>query len=279
MTATPIPRTSALTVFGDLDVTVLDELPPGRTPIETTWLPGEPALDVLTGDPWSLVRDQVAAGRQAYVVASLVEDNENLAAKSAEDALTSLDAGALNGLRLGLVHGKQKREEREATMDEFKNGNLDVLVSTTVIEVGVNVPNATVMVILDATRFGLAQLHQLRGRVGRGAHKSWCVLTGKAGSADAVKRMQALEESTDGFYLSEVDLSLRGTGSLFGARQSGQSDLRVADLERDLDLIVECRTEADLLLDGDPKLGRRPGLRMEIEGALGAEAREWLTKT
>ena len=279
MTATPIPRTAALTAFGDLAVSVLDTAPPGRTPIETTWLEGEPALDVLTGPPWSLVREQVEAGRQAYVVASLVEDNENLAAKSAEDALTSLDAGALNGLRLGLVHGKQKREEREETMAAFKRGDVQVLVSTTVIEVGVNVPNATVMVILDATRFGLAQLHQLRGRVGRGAHKSWCVLTGKAGSADAVKRMGALEESTDGFYLSEVDLSLRGAGSIFGARQSGQSDLRVADLERDADLIVLCRGESDLLLDGDPKLARRPGLRHEIEGALGDDARQWLTKS
>lgn len=278
MTATPIPRTAALTIWGDLSVSVLDELPPGRTPIKTSWLDGEPSLDVLTGPPWDLVRSEVEAGRQAYVVASLVEDNETIAAQSAEYAMEALTNGALNGLRLGLVHGKQKREDREATMREFKDGNLDVLVATTVIEVGVNVPNATVMVILDATRFGIAQLHQIRGRVGRGAHASHCILTGKAGSQDAVLRMQALVESTDGFYLSEVDLNLRGEGSVFGARQSGQSDLRVASLREDRDLLVVCRNAAEKFLDGDPKLLRRPGLRTEVKSEIGADAEEWLTR-
>lgn len=279
MTATPIPRTQALTAFGDLATSLLDELPPGRTPIVTRWLSHEPDMSDPNADPWMIVREQVGAGRQAYVVASLVEDNENLAAKSAQDALDSLTHGALFGLRLGMVHGKQKREEREEIMAAFKDGQIDVLVSTTVIEVGVNVPNATVMVILDATRFGLAQLHQLRGRVGRGQHASECILTGDAKSNDAVTRMQALCESTDGFYLSEVDLNLRGTGSIFGARQSGQSDLRVADLLRDGDLIREAREDVDLLMDGDERLARRPGLRHEVDSALSPDAREWLSRT
>ena len=279
MTATPIPRTSALTVFGDLTVSVLDQAPPGRIPIATTWIPGEPELDVITGSPWSEVRDEVEKGRQAYIVASLVEDNEKIAAASAEAAMESLQAGALTGLRLGLVHGKQPREEREETMQAFKRGELDVLVATTVIEVGVNVPNATVMVVLDATRFGIAQLHQIRGRVGRGQWASRCILTGKAGSSDAVTRMQALCESTDGFYLSEVDLDLRGEGSIFGSRQSGQTDLRVASLRDDKDLLVLARAEADKILDIDPKLARRPGLRNEVRSAIGQDAEEWLTRS
>lgn len=279
MTATPIPRTSALTVFGDLSMSILDELPPGRTPIATTWLQGEPELDVITGPPWDAVRSEVEAGRQAYIVASLVEDNEKIAAASAEAAMESLQAGALVGLRLGLVHGKQPREERETTMAAFKRGELDVLVATTVIEVGVNVPNATVMVILDATRFGISTLHQIRGRVGRGQHASRCILTGKAGSGDAVQRMQALVASTDGFYLSEVDLNLRGEGSIFGSRQSGQTDLRVASLKTDKDLLIVARNEADRLLDGDPKLLRRPGIRNEVMSSIGEDAQEWLTKS
>lgn len=279
MTATPIPRTASLVTFGDLNLSVLSELPPGRTPIETTWIPSEPALDVMVGPPWDLIRDEVEKGHQAYVVASLVEDNENLAAKSATDAFESLQHGALTGLRLGLVHGKMHRDERETTMRAFKDGDLDVLIATTVIEVGVNVPNATVMVVLDATRFGIAQLHQIRGRVGRGMNKSYCVLTGKSGSADGVIRMQALCDSTDGFYLSEVDLELRGAGSVFGARQSGQTDLRVADLKRDKDMVVLARKEASALLDGDPRLNRRPGLRAEVHSALGPDAAAWLDKS
>ena len=279
MTATPIPRTAALTVYGDLAVSVLDELPPGRTPIETTWVNHQPDMAVLHGDPWNTVREQVDQGRQAYVVASLVEDNEKIAAQSAETAMEELQAGALNGLRLGLVHGKQNREDREKIMTDFKNGDLDVLVATTVIEVGVNVPNATVMVVLNAPRFGIAQLHQIRGRVGRGKHASMCILTGEAKTSDAVERMEALVASTDGFYLSEVDLKLRGEGSLFGARQSGDNDLRVASLRDDRELIVTARAEADLILDKDPTLGRRAMLRNEVTSALGEGAEEWLAKT
>jgi ATP-dependent DNA helicase RecG len=280
MTATPIPRTSAMTVFGDLDISVLDELPPGRTPIETTWLNHAIALDGLGGQPWDLVRDQVDQGHQAYVVASLVEDNESetQAAQSATEAFDALGHGALHGLRLGLVHGKMKRDEREATMRSFKDGEIDVLIATTVIEVGVNVPNATVMVVLDPGRFGIAQLHQIRGRVGRGRAKSYCVLAGRAGSADGVIRMNALVNSTDGFYLSEVDLALRGTGSIFGTTQAGASDLRVADLQRDKDLIGLARNEVTTLLDGDPRLSRRPGLRTEMHTTLGPDAATWFDK-
>ena len=193
MTATPIPRTAALSTYGDLTISVLDELPPGRTPIATTWLQGEPELDVITGPPWDLVRAEVDKGRQAYVVASLVEDNEKIAAASAEAALESLQAGALVGLRMGLVHGKQPRDEREATMKAFKNHELDVLVATTVIEVGVNVP--------ERDRHGRAGRDPVRDRPVApdsrarrtgSARVVRCVLTGKAGSGDAVRRMQAL---------------------------------------------------------------------------------------
>ncbi|WP_432573323.1 ATP-dependent DNA helicase RecG [Kineococcus sp. SYSU DK005] len=279
MTATPIPRTAALTVFGDLSVTVLDELPPGRTPIATRWVPQDMSPADEHAEAWTLVREQVAQGRQAYVVASLVEDNEKLAAQAATSLFDELGAGALADLRLGLVHGKQDRAEREATMAAFKAGAVDVLVATTVIEVGVNVPNATVMVVVDAARFGIAQLHQIRGRVGRGAHASHCLLTGRASSADSVARLQALEASTDGFHLSEVDLDLRGGGSLFGNRQSGQSDLRVADLKADLPMVQTARAEADLLLDGDPTLARRPQLRAEVDSALGEDGAERLARS
>ncbi|NAZ77789.1 ATP-dependent DNA helicase RecG, partial [Kineococcus sp. T13] len=279
MTATPIPRTAALTVFGDLAVTVLDELPPGRTPIATRWIPEEMSPADEHAEAWDLIHEQVAQGRQAYVVASLVEDNEKLAAQAATSLFEELGAGALADLRLGLVHGKQDRAEREATMAAFKRGEVDVLVATTVIEVGVNVPNATVMVVVDAARFGIAQLHQIRGRVGRGRWASHCLLTGRASSADSVARLQALQESTDGFHLSEVDLDLRGGGSLFGNRQSGQSDLRVADLKADLPMVQTARAETDLLLDGDPTLARRPGLRAEVHNALGEDAAERLARS
>ncbi|NAZ87442.1 ATP-dependent DNA helicase RecG, partial [Kineococcus indalonis] len=279
MTATPIPRTAALTVFGDLSVTVLDELPPGRTPITTRWVPQDPAPEDEHAEAWTLVREQVAQGRQAYVVASLVEDNEKLAAQAATSLFEALGAGALADLRLGLVHGKQDRAQREGSMAAFKRGEIDVLVATTVIEVGVNVPNATVMVVVDAARFGIAQLHQIRGRVGRGRHASHCLLTGRASSADSVARLQALEASTDGFHLSEVDLDLRGGGSLFGNRQSGQSDLRVADLKADLPMVQTARAEADLLLDGDPVLARRPQLLAEVRNALGEDAAERLARS
>lgn len=279
MTATPIPRTASMTVFGDLDVSVLDELPPGRTPIATRWIDAEPDLSHGSSEPWPLIREQVAAGRQAYVVCPLVEESEKMQVASAVETFESLQGGALAGLKVGLVHGQQNADERSETMRAFRAGELDVLVATTVIEVGVNVPNATVMVILDAVRFGIAQLHQLRGRVGRGSHASYCVLVGRGKSTDSRSRMEALVESTDGFYLSEVDLALRGHGQIFGTAQSGESDLRVADLDRDKDLLVTAREHARELVATDPGLRRRPALRAEIISVLGDGAHEWLGKS
>ena len=279
MTATPIPRTAAMTVFGDLSIAILDELPPGRTPIVTSWIDQEPSLTSPLADPWPLIRSEVAKGRQAYVVCPLVEESEKMQAASAVETYEDLQYGALAGLRIGLVHGQQKQEERAETMAAFRDGELDVLVATTVIEVGVNVPNATAIVILDSSRFGIAQLHQLRGRVGRGKHASECVLVGRCVSSDSRARMQALCDSTDGFYLSEVDLDLRGHGSVFGTAQSGQSDLRVADLNEDRELLYAAREAAIAVLADDPALARRPALRSEILIVLGSEAQEWLSKS
>ncbi len=277
-TATPIPRTAAMTSFGDLDLSVLDELPPGRTPITTTW---EADTDVSRhayhSPPWALIHEQVAQGRQAYVVCPLVEDSEKAQAAAAEDTAEQLRHGALSELRIGVVTGKQRAAERTATMHEFSIGALDVLVATTVIEVGVNVPNATSIVIMDAPRFGLAQLHQLRGRVGRGTHPGYCVLTGNASESGAA-RMEAMCATTDGFALSETDLQLRGPGALTGRSQAGQrAGLYVADLIADVELMHTARGHARQLLHADPQLTRRPQLRAEVEMALGEDA-EWLLK-
>lgn len=244
MTATPIPRTAALTVFGSVDISTLDELPPGRIPIKTTWIKNDSNLESDSVSPWADVRKEIAKGRQAYVVCPLVEDNPKLELSSAEETVYGLSHGALKGLKLALVHGQQKPAEREVIMNAYKNGEYDVLVSTTVIEVGVNVPNASIMVILDAERFGISQLHQLRGRVGRASYESYCYLVSKASGEQSIQRLQALVDSTDGFYLSEVDLQIRGHGQLFGESQSGISDLRVADLDRDSELVTEARETA-----------------------------------
>lgn len=276
-TATPIPRTAALTVYGDLDVAVLDELPPGRVPIKTAYVEDvDLGPDGAADETWRLVRGEVDAGRQAYVVCALVEESESLQAKAAEDALTALHSGALSGLRLGMVHGKQKASERAEVMARFSAGEVDVLVATTVIEVGVNVPNATVMVVLDASRFGLAQLHQLRGRVGRGSFAGTCMLTGETKSEVARARMDAMCATTSGFELSEIDLKLRGAGSLAGVAQAGHRvGLVVADLLADRELMMSAREDAGLILAADGKLGRRPTLRHEVEAALGEDA-GWL---
>lgn len=245
MTATPIPRTAALTVFGSVDISTLDELPPGRTPIETIWIKRNVELDDPESEPWNTLMSNVKAGRQAYVVCPLVEENPDLELKSAQETYEGLSLGALKGLKLGLVHGQQNAAEREEVMNLFKAGEIDVLVSTTVIEVGVNVPNASVMVILDAERFGISQLHQLRGRVGRGIHSSKCFLVSKATGENSTERLAALVESTDGFYLSDVDLKLRGHGQLFGDAQSGISDLQIADLDRDSEYLSTARQIAE----------------------------------
>jgi ATP-dependent DNA helicase RecG len=275
MTATPIPRTAAMTVYGDLDMTVLDELPPGRTPIETVWARGP----LEESAAWSKVRSEVEAGHQAYVVCPLIEESEKIEARSAEEEFERLSAGELAGLRLGLLHGRVLPKEKEATMTSFREGALDVLVATTVIEVGVDVPNATVMVIEDADRFGIAQLHQLRGRVGRGAAVSYCFLLGEGSTPDGEARLSALERSTDGFELAEVDLELRGEGTILGTRQKGRSDLKLASLRRDKDLVQVDRDAAFALTDEDPTLGAHPVLRDEVRDLLEPDEAEFLFKS
>jgi ATP-dependent DNA helicase RecG len=275
MTATPIPRTAAMTVYGDLDVSVLDELPPGRTPIVTRWAAGL----LLEAEAWASVRAEVEAGRQAYVVCPLVEESEKLEVASAEETYERLSSDELAGLRLGLLHGRMSSAEKERTMDAFRLGQLDVLVATTVIEVGVDVPNATVMVVLDADRFGIAQLHQLRGRVGRGAAESQCWLVTADGTEGPSPRVAALVASTDGFELAEVDLELRGEGTLMGAAQKGRSDLRLASLRRDRELVRLARDAAFEIVDADPVLDENPALLDELTLLLSPEDTEFLTRS
>jgi ATP-dependent DNA helicase RecG len=275
MTATPIPRTAAMTVYGDLDVSVLDELPPGRTPIVTRWAKSE--LDEM--EVWQQVRDEVAAGRQAYVVCPLIDESEKLEVRSAQETFDELSTGELSDLRVGLLHGRLPAAEKADVMESFRRRDLDVLVATTVIEVGVDVPNATVMVILDATRFGIAQLHQLRGRVGRGSAKSWCWLVGEATNFDGEARLEALVRSTDGFELAEVDLDLRGEGTIMGERQKGQNDLKLASLRRDREWVVKAREVAMEILDADPDLAEHELLAEEVELFLGGEDVDFLLKS
>jgi ATP-dependent DNA helicase RecG len=275
MTATPIPRTAAMTVYGDLDVSVLDELPPGRTPIVTRWAQND--MDEL--EVWQQVRDEIAAGRQAYVVCPLIEESEKLEVRSAQEMYEELSHGELSGLRVGLLHGRLKSDEKDAVMTQFRAGELDALVSTTVIEVGVDVPNATVMVILDATRFGIAQLHQLRGRVGRGAAKSFCWLVGESKTPDGEARLEALVRSTDGFELAEVDLDLRGEGTIMGERQKGQNDLKLASLRRDREWVVTAREIAIEILDADPELVNHELLAEEVDLFLKADDIDFLMKS
>ena len=277
MTATPIPRTAAMTVYGDLDVSVLDELPAGRLPVATSWARGP--LEEAT--VWQAVRDAVSEGRQAYVVCPVIEESEVLDVRSVietHDRLTG-DGGELAGLRVGLLHGRVTPAEKEATMGLFRSGALDVLVSTTVIEVGVDVPNATIMVVIDAGRFGIAQLHQLRGRVGRARLASSCYLVGEAVTAEAEARLKAVVESNDGFDLAEVDLELRGEGTIMGERQKGRNDLRLASLRHDKEWVVTARDVAIDMLDADPDLRSLPALADEIDLMLGDREAEFLLKS
>ena len=273
MTATPIPRTAAMTVYGDLDVSVLDELPPGRTPIVTKWAAG-PLLEALM---WSRIRDAVAHGQQAFVVCPLIEESDKIEVASAETIYAELQVGELQGLRLGLLHGRMSSADKEETMNKFRDRKLDVLVATTVIEVGVDVPNATVMAVLDADRFGIAQLHQLRGRVGRGSIASQCWLQTKDPEVSS-PRVDALVESTDGFYLAEVDLELRGEGTLMNSMQKGASDLKLASLRRDRDLIDIAREAAFSIVDADPTMVNNAGLLDELDLLLTPEDAEFLFK-
>ena len=246
MTATPIPRTLALTLYGDLDVSVLDELPPGRTPVVTRSLPDERAPEV-----WDFVRKHIGAGHQAYVVYPVIEENEERELKAAQQMHRQLREKIFPNLHVGLLHGRLDADEKEHVMREFQQGKIEILVATTVIEVGVDVPNATVMVIEHADRFGLAQLHQLRGRIGRGAAKSYCVLMrGAKVSEEGERRLDAMVRSNDGFQIAELDLELRGPGEFFGTKQAGIPSFRVANIIRDRQLLEAAKREAAFVISG-----------------------------
>jgi ATP-dependent DNA helicase RecG len=275
MTATPIPRTAAMVVFGDLDMTILDELPAGRLPVTTSWL----RTPLETEEAWSRVRAEVAEGGRAFVVCPLVDGSERVEATSAVAEAERLSGAELAGLRLGLLHGQLPSAEKERVMADFRRGDLDVLVATTVIEVGVDIPEATVMVIEDADRFGIAQLHQLRGRVGRGGDPSWCYLLSENDTPEAAARLGAMEASTDGFELADVDLELRGEGTILGARQKGRSDLKLARLLSDGDLVVHARELAEELVADDPELAGHALLVDELRIFIDEDEAEFLFKS
>ncbi|TWJ13655.1 ATP-dependent DNA helicase RecG [Geobacter argillaceus] len=274
MTATPIPRTLAMTVFGDLSLSVIDELPPGRTPVETRIVTESRRHQV-----YGIIREEVRAGRQAYLICPLVEETETSELKAATQMAEHLQSEIFPELRVGLLHGRMRPEEKEAVMRSFKTGELQLLVATTVIEVGIDVPNATVIVIEHAERFGLSQLHQLRGRVGRGSHRSRCLLLASDRlSEDGVRRLRVMEETTDGFRIAEADLEIRGPGDFLGTRQAGLPDFRIANILRDGRILEEARKEAFSLVEQDPELSlpehgrlreelvRRWGGRLELAG-------------
>ena len=273
MTATPIPRTLSLTLYGDLEVSVLDELPPGRKPVQTCMVE-VPERE----EAYEAVREELQVGRQAYVVCPLVEESEALEdVRAAEELYEELAAQIFPDRGVGLLHGRMRAAEKREVMRAFRDREIEVLVATTVVEVGVDVPNASAIVIEGAERFGLSQLHQLRGRVCRGLHPSRCFLVGDPKTEEAQKRLEALCKHQDGFKLSEVDLAIRGEGTLFGSRQSGMPDLKIAKLLRDVEILVEARRAAFELVATDPGLRQiihRP-LRREIRELLGADV-EWL---
>lgn len=267
MTATPIPRTLSMTLYGDLDVTVLDEMPPGRTPVRTE--------AVSSMDPvYPIIRSEVAAGRQAFVVCPLVDDSVKLQVASATAEHNRL-AAVFPDLRVALLHGQMKSADKEAVMARMRAGEIDVLVATTVIEVGIDIPNATVMVVEDADRFGLSQLHQLRGRVGRGDFPGRCLLVAEPSTAEGEQRITAMTSTTDGFRLAEEDLRIRGQGTVFGARQAGMPDLKLADVLSDMDTLVTARREAFGLVSDDPQLAGHPQIADEVSALLGG-SEEWL---
>ena len=261
MSATPIPRTLALILYGDLDVSLIDELPPGRQPIETFAVPGSYRPRI-----YAFLRKLIAQGRQAYIVCPMVESGEEEGddTKAVKEYAQQLQKEVFPDLRVAFVHGKMKPKEKEAVMAAFAAGETDLLVSTTVIEVGVDVPNAAVMVVENAERFGLSQLHQLRGRVGRGKHQSYCILISDNQNEETRQRLKILTKTNDGFRLAEEDLRLRGPGDFFGVRQHGLPGLRVADLGCDAQLLQSAQRAAEALLREDPELARSPALRDRV---------------
>ena len=297
MTGTPIPRTTAMTILGDLDLTELDELPSGRSAVDTKWIRSE------TEDMWQAVKREITAGRQAYVVCPTIDAPK--AIKMSERQLKASGSGGRSGgpsstnsaeagviatharlsqreladCSIGLLHGRLKPEEKERVMEQFRSGEMDALVATTVIEVGVDVPNATAMVIMEAQQFGLAQLHQLRGRVGRGEHQSVCFLVGEATTPEAQQRLEAMLETNDGFELAKLDVEIRGEGTIMGDKQSGRGSLLLARLQRDEDWVHKARAAAEELVLADPELADHQALAQEISVMLQEESAAFLTKT
>jgi len=249
MTATPIPRTLSLTLYGDLDASVIDEMPSGRRETETII-----ADQKHRDEAYELIRQQVAIGRQAFVVTALVDESDKVELKAATAEAERLKSKVFPDLKVAVIHGQMKSEDKENVMNAFRAGDLDILIATTVIEVGIDVPNATVMLIENAEHFGLSQLHQLRGRIGRGEHKSFCVLFADPATDDAKERIKAFAGTTDGFALAEADLRIRGEGQLFGTRQSGLPDLKIASVIRDFPVLQEARDDAFALVGKDPEL-------------------------
>jgi ATP-dependent DNA helicase RecG len=250
MSATPIPRTLALTLYGDLDISVIDQLPAGRKPIRTKWVQADKRANA-----YAFVHKEIMKGRQAFVICPLIEGSETIEAKAAIEEYQRLSQDIFPDLRLGLLHGRMTLMEKQQVMEELRKGSLDILVATLVIEVGIDVPNATVMMVEGADRFGLSQLHQLRGRVGRGKHSSYCLLLADSASPEARERLQSMEIIQDGFALAEIDLLSRGPGDMFGTRQSGLPDLKMASLS-DRDLLASAQKEAIRMLDSDPQLSQ-----------------------
>ena len=275
MTATPIPRTAAMLVYGDLDQSELREMPRGRNPVETMVIGPNPDGRAAA---YERLRAEVEAGHQAYVVCPLVEGSPKIEAKAATEEAERLAFEELAGLRVGLLHGQMPAAEKEAAMIDFRAGKIDALVATTVIEVGVDVPNATVMIVEDADRFGLSQLHQLRGRVGRGGGAAWCYLFADPSTPDGEARMEAMAESTDGFLLAERDLEIRGSGQVLGERQAGLGDLKLGRLPRDIPYVLKAREVAIQILDEDPELRCHQELAEEVEDLLG-DSVEFLFKS
>jgi ATP-dependent DNA helicase RecG len=249
MTATPIPRTLALSYFADFDVSTIDHLPPGRQPIKTRWLKNNQAPMA-----YAFIRDEISAGRQAYIVLPMIDDTGIDNAKSVTQEFVKLSKDALKGLRLAMLHGQMSTDEKQATMNEFRDRKIDVLVATTVIEVGIDVPNASIILIGDADRFGLSQLHQLRGRVGRGKELSHCILLADASNEATAARLKAMTSTTSGFDIAEMDLQLRGPGEFFGTRQHGLPEFKIADITQEMELLHLAKEDALAILEADPRL-------------------------
>ncbi|MGM9532540.1 ATP-dependent DNA helicase RecG [Intestinibacter sp.] len=261
MTATPIPRTLALILYGDLDISIIDELPPGRQPIDTKAFEAKQRDFIYT----NFIRDEIDQGRQVYVVCPLVEESEAIEAKAAEDLKEELKEKYFSDLNVEVLHGKMKPSLKDQIMNDFKENKIQILVSTTVIEVGVNVPNATLMIIENAERFGLAQLHQLRGRVGRGSHKSHCILIYSSKSNICKERMEIMEETNDGFKISEKDLEIRGPGEFFGTRQHGLPELKVANIFKHIKILKLAQEEAKNILKNDKNLSKNENILLKKE--------------